>query len=367
MSTQISPDFASLTRQFRFEGRFVEATPFGNGHIHDTYAASFDCGNCKNYRYILQRINTHIFTEPVKVMENIEKVTSHLRNKIIAQGGDPDRETLTLVPAVDGRSYFMDEVGGTWRATILIEGAQTYQAIKDHALYNNAARAFGRFQKHLADFPAGDLHIILPNFHNTPWRLQNFMRALENDTVGRSKEVPNEIAFLLKRSTQVGRLLDLETQGLIPLRVTHNDTKLDNVMIDDLTGEGICVIDLDTVMPGSALYDFGDAVRSAANSAAEDEPDLSKVYFDLSIFQRYLEGYLSEAGDLLTPVELENLAFSAWLIGYELAIRFLGDFINGDTYFKVYRPNHNLDRAHTQIKLIQDIEDHFDQMEKMVR
>jgi len=362
-----SPEFVYLTKQFRFEGRFIEAVPFGNGHIHDTYAACFTNGNSGVHRYILQRINTNVFREPLKVMENIEKVTAHLRQRILAEGGNPDRETLTLVPTIDNRSTYIDETGGTWRAMVFIEGAQTYQAVTNLDLFTHAAHAFGRFQKHLADFPANELHITLPNFHNTPWRLQNFIQAMEDNAVGRLKTIRTETAFLMRRTNQAGNLLELEKQGRIPLRVTHNDTKLDNVMIDDLTGKGICVIDLDTVMPGSALYDFGDAVRSAANTGAEDEPDLSKVQFDLNVFERFVEGYLSEVGDTLTKDELDNLAFSAWLIAYELALRFLGDYLNGDIYFRINRPNQNLDRARTQIKLLQDIETSYARMENLIQ
>jgi len=364
--TSTEPNFPDLIRQFTFEGRFLEAAPFGNGHIHDTYAASFDLGGGKARRYILQNMNIHIFTKPVEVMENIEKVTAHLRKVIQQAGGDPERETLTLVPTQDGKSYYQDENGSTWRGMVFIEGAQTYQIVSDPILYRHAAQAFGRFQARLADFPASELHVTLPDFHNTPWRLENFIRTVEQNAAGRADAVQAEIGFLLQRQGQAGKLVNLEQQGKIPLRVTHNDTKLDNVMIDDRTGEGICVIDLDTVMPGLALYDFGDSVRSAANPAAEDEPDLSKVYFDLSVFERLVQGYLQEAGSLLTQAELDNLAFSGWLITYEQALRFLGDYLNGDTYYKIHRPNHNLERARTQIKLIQGMEAKFEEMERVV-
>ncbi len=274
----IMPNFPDLIPHFTFEGSFLSAHPFGNGHIHDTYAATFETEPGQTHRYILQKMNTHIFTRPVQVMENIQKVTSHLRRVIEEVGGDPRRETLTLIPTQEGKFYYQEEDGSTWRAMLFIEGAQTYQTFLDPELYNRAAGAFGLFQVRLADFPASDLHVTLPDFHNTPWRLNNFMIALEKDTAGRAGPARPEIDFLLQRQEQAGLLTELEKQGKIPLRVTHNDTKLDNVMIDERTGEAICVIDLDTVMPGLALYDFGDAVRSAANPAAEDEPDLSKVY-----------------------------------------------------------------------------------------
>jgi hypothetical protein len=361
------PNFPEVIQHFNFEGSFLSALPFGNGHIHDTFAATFETKPGQTHRYILQEMNTHVFTRPVQVMENIQKVTSHLRRVIEEAGGDPQRETLTLIPTQDGKFYYQEEDGSTWRAMLFIEGAQTYQTSLDPNLYNRAAGAFGRFQVRLADFPANDLHVTLPDFHNTPWRLSNFTIAVEKDTVRRAARTQPEIDFLLQRQEQADLLIELEKKGKIPLRVTHNDTKLDNVMIDNQTGEAICVIDLDTVMPGLALYDFGDAVRSAANPAVEDEPDLSKVYFNLPVFERLVQGYLAEAGCLLTEAELENLAFSGWLITYEQALRFLGDYLNGDTYYKIHRPEHNLDRARTQIKLLQGMEASFDQMENIVR
>ena len=367
MLSSETPNFTHLARQFAFEGLFLEAVPFGCGHIHDTYAARFAAGNNKARRYILQRINTHVFPKPKEVMENIANVTEHLRSVIQASGGDPLRETLTLIPTQDGQLSYQDENGATWRGMVLIEGAQTYLTVADPRIYTCAARAFGRFQRRLVDFPPGELHIILPNFHNTPWRLGNFLQAVEMDTAERLRIARKEVDFLLQRKGEAGRLVDLERQGLIPQRVTHNDTKLDNVLIDDRTQEAICVIDLDTVMPGQALYDFGDTMRSATNPAAEDEPDLAKVNFNFPVFKLLVQGYLQEMGSLLTPAELDNLAFSGWLITYEQALRFLTDFLNGDTYYKVSRPQQNLERARTQIRLIEGMEGRFAEMEKAVR
>jgi hypothetical protein len=360
------PNFSHLARQFAFEGRFLEAIPFGSGHIHDTYAVSFALGNRKTRRYILQRMNTHVFPKPKEVMENINKVTTHLRAAIQSGGGDPQRETLTLIPTQDGSLSYLDKDGTTWRGMVLIEEAQTYQTFADRKIYARTSRAFGRFQRHLVDFPPGELHVTLPNFHNTPWRLENFLQAVEDDDAGRLRITRKEVDFLLARKEKAGRLVDLERQGLIPSRVTHNDTKLDNVLIDDLTQEAICVIDLDTVMPGLALYDFGDTVRSATNPAAEDETDLTKVHFDFPVFRLLAQGYLAEMGSLLTPAELDNLAFSGWLITYEQALRFLGDYLNGDTYYKISRPLQNLERARTQIRLIEGMEERFDEMERAV-
>jgi thiamine kinase-like enzyme len=367
MKSPLTPNFPEIVRRFTFEGNFLSAQPFGNGHIHDTYAAIFATGMGKKHRYILQKINTHVFPRPIQVMENIQKITEHLRRVIEGTGGDPLRETLTLIPAKDGNIFYQEIDGCTWRALLFIEGAQTYQTVSDPNLYDRAAKAFGRFQVQLADFPTDNLHMTLPDFHNTPWRFNNFKKALEEDLVGRAEQIRYEVDFLLQRQNHANRLIELEKAGEIPIRVTHNDTKLDNVMIDDLTGEAICVIDLDTVMPGLALYDFGDSVRSATNPANEDESDLSKVCFNIQVFERLVRGYLSEAGPLLTQAELNNLAFSGWLITYEQALRFLGDHLNGDTYYKIQHPGHNLDRARTQIKLIQGMESSYEKMENLVK
>jgi thiamine kinase-like enzyme len=229
------------------------------------------------------------------------------------------------------------------------------------------ARAFGRFQRQLVDFTSEELHVTIPNFHNTPWRLENFQRAIEEGISSRLELARREIDFLLDRKGEVRRFVDLQQQGLIPQRVTHNDTKLDNVLIDDHTQQAVCVIDLDTVMPGLALYDFGDSVRSATNPAAEDEPDLTQVQFNFSVSRLLVQGYLAEMGSLLTQAELNNLAFAGWLITYEQALRFLGDYLTGDTYYKISRPSQNLDRARTQIKLIEGMEAHYEAMERAVR
>lgn len=361
------PNFQELVRNFCFEGRFLEAEPFGCGHIHDTYAVTFRVGKKRMQRYILQCINTNIFTKPKEVMENIAKVTAHLRTVIQARGGDPIRETITLILTQNGDLSYQDTDGSIWRGMILIEGARTYQTVTDPAIYTQAARAFGRFQRQLADFTSEDLHVTIPNFHNTPRRLENFQRAIDEGIANRLELARGEVNFLLDRKGEVRRLVDLQEQGLIPQRVTHNDTKLDNVLIDDHTQQAICVIDLDTVMPGLALYDFGDSVRSATNPAAEDEPDLTQVQFNFSVFRLLVQGYLAEMGSLLTQAELNNLAFAGWLITYEQALRFLGDYLNGDTYYKITRPSQNLDRARTQIKLIEGMETQYEAMERAVR
>lgn len=352
------PDFSSLVKHFSFEGNFLDAAPYGAGHINGTYATRFQQPDGRIRRYILQQINTQVFKAPEKVMHNIQKVTSHLRRKLEGQ----ERAVITLVPTTDGGTFYQTPAGEFWRAEVFIEGAQTYLTARDTSHYYNAARAFGGFQKHLDDFPIHELHDTIPDFHHTGKRFAAFLKAVEQDASKRAARVKPEIDFVLQRAAQTTVLIDMAEKGQIPLRVTHNDTKLDNVMIDDVTGEGICVIDLDTVMPGFAVFDFGDTVRSCANTGLEDEPDLSKVNFDLSVFDRLAHGFLDATRETLTPIEIGQLAFGAKLITFEQGIRFLTDYLNGDIYYKIHRPNHNLDRARTQLKLVQGMEDVYDVM-----
>ncbi len=359
--------FHSLVRNFAFEGEFIGAAPYGFGHINDTYALNYQINPQRQRRYILQRINHNVFKDPVGVMHNLERVTQYLQSKIENQGGDPRRETINLIPTLDGSSYYQDADRNFWRGEVFIENAQTYQIPKDPAHYYNAAWAFGRFSSLLADFPVDELAITIPDFHHTPKRFNNFIKALEKDPKNRAQQVQSEIQFLLDREAETTVLVHLAETGQLPLRVTHNDTKFENVMIDDQTGRGICVIDLDTVMPGWIDFDFGDAVRSGSNPAAEDEVDLDKVRFDLQIFDHLAHGFLDAAGDMLTPIEVDNLAFAARLITLEQALRFLTDHLLGDIYYRIHKPDHNLDRCRTQIKLIQEMEAVFGQMEKIVK
>jgi thiamine kinase-like enzyme len=300
-------------------------------------------------------------------MANILAVTSHLRKKILVYGGDPDRETLTLIPTQTGDVFHQTEKGYYWRAYIFIEDALTYQIPESPQHVYNAARAYGHFQQLLDDFPADQLYETIPNFHNTAKRFEDFLSAVERDPYQRAQSVKAEIDFILHRAAEMPVLVDLIAQGALPIRVTHNDTKYNNVMIDDKSGEGICVIDLDTVMPGSLLYDFGDAIRSITNTAAEDERDLSIVHFSLDTYKKYAQGYLAATRDALIPAELEYLAFSARLMTLECGMRFLADYLNGDIYFRTHRENHNLDRCRTQFKLVQEMEPQSDAMEKMIK
>jgi len=361
------PDFQAITSNFQLKGEFQNAVPYGEGHIHITYAATFREFDGGVRRYILQCINREVFKKPEEVMHNIECVTEHIRSKVLVDGGDPARKTIQLVSTKDGASYYKSADRDYWRAHHFIEGAQTYlQPLNHHHIYNSG-RAFGEFLTLVSDLPAAELFETIPDFHNTPKSFQDLVDIVEQDPVNRAQTVKNEIEFVVQRDAEVRIISDLMDQGIIPERVTHNDTKIDNVMIDDDTGEGVCVIDLDTVMPGLSVFDFGDTVRSGANRAAEDEPDLSKVIFDIDIFDVLAKGFLAATLELLTPAEVDHLAFGAKIITLEQGIRFLADYLNGDVYYKTHRPNHNLDRARTQLKLVFEMEEQFEAMEAIIR
>ena len=358
-------DFPALTQQFQFTGKLEDMQPYGSGHINDTYVVRFR-QNGRFHHYILQRINHHIFKHPDRLVDNIAQVTAHIRRKITSEGGNPARATVSLIPGVNGAHHAQTPNGEYWRAYHFIEGTHTVQKAPTLAHSYQSGRAFGKFLRLLADFPIDRLHITIPDFHHTPKRLQAFIQSVEKDSCNRAAAVQTEIDFVLHRAADASVIIDLHEQGLMPKRVTHNDTKFENVLIDNAAGEVVCVIDLDTVMPGFAVFDFGDAVRSGANTAVEDEPDISKVNFNVAVFEKLAHGFLDETRDVLTPIEFDHLAMGAKLITFEQAIRFLGDYINGDTYYKISRPNHNLDRARTQIKLVADMETQFEQMQQIV-
>ena len=349
-------DFSEVVSHFNFEGQFIKAEPYGCGHIHDTFAVFFQNNNNRQHRWILQRINHRVFKNPDELMLNIDAVTSHLHSKISETGGNPERQTLTIIPTNRGETYHQTDDGNYWRAYIFIEGAQTYQVPSNPDQVYNAGRAFGRFQQMLDDFPVHQLHETIPDFHNTKKRYEIFQEVLEEDKFNRVVDVQDEIDFVMSHDTLSSTLVNLLETRALPLRVTMNDCKFNNVMIDDTTGEGVAVIDLDTVMPGSLLYDFGDAIRSITNTAQEDEPDLSKVRFSMEAFEQYTRGYLDETRDALTDLETANLVFSARLMTFECGMRFLTDYLNGDQYFKIQRAHQNLDRARTQFKLIREME-----------
>lgn len=362
----MQPDFNTIIHQFDIDGVYTDLRPYGCGHINDTYAVTFQTGNHKTRRYILQRINHMIFKRPEELMQNVENVTRHLQQKIANAGGHPERETLTLIKNKNGSTFYKAPSGNYWRVYIFIEGAHTYEVVEKLDHIYNAALAFGRFQQLLSDFPAAELHETIPDFHHTPKRYQTFLEAVKHDVMHRASDVQDEIAFAMARGAETSRLVDLHHEGKLPLRVTHNDTKFNNVMIDDKTGEGICVLDLDTVMPGLSLYDFGEIVRTGANPAAEDEQDLSKVCLDMEIYDVLTHGFLDAARTILTPTEIQYLPYGPRMMTYENGIRFLTDHLSGDVYFKIHRENHNLDRCRTQFKLVEDMEHKFDQMSAIV-
>jgi hypothetical protein len=303
----MQPDLSAIVEHFQFEGQYLRAEPVRSGHINDSYAAWFQGSGGLTHRYLLQRINHHVFRYPEKLMENVEGITAHLQVKILAEGGDPRRETINLIPTLNGRTLYQTPEGKYWRAALFVEGARTYEIAETAEQVTHVARAFGRFQRLVSDFPAVQLHETIPDFHHTPKRFAALIRAVECDVRNRARSVQAEIEFVERRAAETAVLVNLLEAGQLPQRVTHNDTKFNNVLIDDETGEGVCVIDLDTVMPGLSLYDFGDLVRSGANPAAEDEQDLSKVAISLDTFACLVAGYLDAARDILTPLEIDYL------------------------------------------------------------
>ncbi|MDR2676014.1 MAG: aminoglycoside phosphotransferase family protein [Opitutaceae bacterium] len=356
-------DLAAVARGFMLHGRCLGGAPHGNGHINDTYAVNFDQAGAP-VRYIFQRINTRVFKDVAGLMDNISRVTAHAASQAAKLGGgDVSRRALTLVPARDGRPYQVDEYGACWRCYLFIEKARTYDIVETPAHAREAARAFGNFQRLLTGLPGARLHETIPCFHNTRRRYENLMRAVEADPLNRAAAVRAEIDFARQNEPLVDVLSNLHASGEIPERVTHNDTKFNNVMLDDATHRAVCVIDLDTVMPGLALHDFGDMVRSATNTAAEDETDLSRVTMSMPVYEGLLAGYLSAAAPFLTPAETAHLAHSGRLITFEIGLRFLTDHLEGDVYFKTKRPAHNLDRARNQFALVRDIDASQKQME----
>lgn len=349
-------DIEAISKEFQVD---VVAQPYGNGHINDTYVVD------GSPRYILQSINTTIFKDPDGLMENICGITEHLKDKLIKIGGDPNRETLTVIKTKSGKAYYKADETTCFRMYKFIDGTVSYDTITDPIQLYHAAKAFGKFQKMLADYPAETLHETIVNFHNTVDRFRQLHEAIDENKAGRLDEVKSEIEFALQREKEASKVIEGIADGAIPIRVTHNDTKLNNVMMDEVTGEGVCVIDLDTVMPGSLLYDFGDALRFAGSSGAEDETDLDKIWFDLAAYEQFTKGFLEELRDTLTKREAELLSFSVKLMTLECGIRFLADYLNGDTYFKIHREKHNLDRCRTQFKLVADIEEKLAEMDKI--
>nr|WP_283682176.1 aminoglycoside phosphotransferase family protein [Parablautia sp. Marseille-Q6255] len=343
-----------------------ECIVYGSGHINDTYRLTYE-DEAGEKRFILQKMNKDIFKKPEELMENVSHVTAWLRKKIQEAGGDPERETLNLVPTNDGSSFYVDSTGDYWRTYHFIEGAVTYDQVEKEEDFYQSAVAFGHFQRMLADYPADTLHETIPDFHNTVDRFAKFQAALEADVCHRAAEVAADIQFVLDREELAHKLCDMQADGTLPLRVTHNDTKLNNIMIDTRTRRAICVIDLDTVMPGLAVNDFGDSIRFGASTGAEDEPDLSKVWCDLHLYELYAKGFIEGCAGALTDAEIEALPYGAILMTFECGMRFLTDYLEGDHYFKIHREGHNLDRARTQFKLVKDMEDKLEELQAIVR
>ena len=340
----------------------VNIEQFTAGLINATYLIETD----NREKYILQKINTFVFKNPEELMFNIVGVTKHITEKIKEAGGDYKRENLNFLPCTDGKYYYLDENGSAWRMYIYVDEALTYNKPKNGETFKNAGRTFGRFMKLLDGYPAETLYETIKNFHYTPARYENFLKAAEADIKGRKAACEEEISFVTDRKADTHKLTDLISEGVLPLRVTHNDTKLNNVLFDIKSDKGICVIDLDTIMPGLSLYDFGDSIRSGANKAAEDEADLSKVGIDLELFEYYVDGFLSETAESLNDAEIENLAFGAKLMTFECGIRFLTDYLEGDVYFRTTHAEHNIVRARNQFKLVADMEAHMDEMNAIV-
>ncbi len=355
-----------ISRQFQIYGEILHAETLKIGHINETYSATYDQGGMR-VRYIHQKINKGVFKNPVAVMKNVLRVTTHLRRKLEAAGArDITRRSLIVIPTRDGQSHFVGRDGEFWRTFVFVEGVQSLEAVQSPDQAFQAGRAFGEFQSLLVDLPGGRLHETIPAFHDTRKRYAALQQALAKDHYNRAQAARPEIEFARRRAGLVGVILDAMARGKIPERITHNDTKFNNVMLDTLTGEARCVVDLDTVMPGCALYDFGDMVRTTTSPTLEDELDLTKVEMHLPTFKQLAEGYLSTAGSFLCPAEKALLAFAGKLITFEIGMRFLTDFLSGDTYFRIHRPDHNLDRCRTQFKLVESIERQEQTMQKFV-
>ena len=355
-----------IARRFDVPEGEISAEPYGNGHINDTLCVTVSAAQGQR-RFIMQRVNRYVFQKPEEVIRNIEQVTEYLRGVIASEGGDPQRETLTLVRTKDGKTFTYDEDGELWRMYLFIEDTISRDLPDTTELFALSGEAFGRVQRQMGGFPAASLVESIPDFHNTPARYAQLMDAVARNAAGRLGEVEEELAFCRAREKDTHALLDALAAGEIPLRVTHNDTKLNNVLLDAKTGRGVCVIDLDTVMPGLAAYDFGDSIRFGANTAEEDERDLSKVQFSLPMYEAFTRGFLSEAGRVMSRREIELLPMGARLMTLECGMRFLADHLNGDKYFRIHRPGHNLDRARTQFALVRHMEENWDAMLDVVK
>ena len=348
--------------KFNFGGEVVNAVPHGSGYINDTFLLTLDNGK----QVILQRMNKRVFLQPRKLMQNILNVTSYLRKRIIDNGGDPERETLNVICDYQGMPYYIDSEGEYWRGYVFITDATSYDKVECPEDFYNSAVAFGNFQRLLDGYPAQTLNETIKGFHDTRARFQTFKEVVAADVCGRAASVQKEIAFVLARENVANYFAEMIDEDKLPIRVTHNDTKLNNIMIDNKTGKGICVIDLDTVMPGLAMYDFGDSIRFGASTALEDEKDLDKVWCDMMLYELYVRGFIEGCAGKLTELEIDLLPMGAKVITYECGMRFLTDYLQGDVYFKTQYPDHNLDRCRTQFKLVEDMEEKWQTMKTIV-
>ena len=353
---------------FGFGPQCSYVKPFGEGHINETYAVYMPGTEGTDVpRYVLQRVNIHVFKNPAQVMENIFSVTEYLREVIRKEGGDLDRETLSYIKTKSGDTYFEDADGQPWRCLHYVPNSICHQTVEEPQQFYQSARSFGHFLKQLGDYPAERLYETIPRFHDTVKRFQDFSEAVRKDVKNRAGQCREEIDFALTREADCGVLMKQLQEGILPLRVTHNDTKLNNILFDADTDQGLCIIDLDTIMPGLAANDFGDSIRFGASTAEEDEPDLSKVHFDIHLYELYVKGYLEMAREVLTPAEIDSLPWGARLMTLECGMRFLADYLQGDVYFKTAYPEHNLVRARTQFRLVKEMEEQFDSMYEILR
>lgn len=365
-------EIRDITKQFLVPGEVSQIKENKSGHINNTYFVTYrdygglgcDCDGGR--KYVLQRINTYVFKNPDHLMSNIIGVTEYLRGILEREGGDAGRGTLRFIPCLDGSYYYRDPEGGCWRMYRFIDDVVSYQLAQTAELFEKAALAFGGFQKKLAGYDAASLYETIPDFHNTKARYARFERVAEGAVGERASRAADEIEFIKTRKDKCAVIVDALAEGKIPVRVTHNDTKLNNILMDKTTGEGICVIDLDTVMPGSALYDFGDAIRFGASSALEDEADLSKVYFRADMFEAFARGYIKGAGGALTESEIRGLPTGAYILTLETGMRFLTDYLEGDVYFRTEYPDHNLIRARNQLHLVYDLETRMGEFDAII-
>ncbi len=360
----IKNEIKMLANHFGIEGELIDFSVYTDGHINSTFRADFEKDD-RVERFIVQGINTHVFKNPDELMENIVNVTKYLKGKIDEAGGDSSRQCLEFLEADTGK-YYLYHNEKCWRIYRYIDKSYTLNYIKNRRFFESAGKAFGRFQRNLSGYPMETLHETIKDFHNTPKRVETLEKSVAADVKGRAKEVEKEIKFALDRKEDAKVLLDLYKEGLIPLRVTHNDTKLNNVLFDEETNKAICVIDLDTIMPGFSLYDFGDAIRFGGNTTKEDDANLDNVNISVELFKSYARGFLSTCAKALTKSEVDHLAFSAKLMTYECGVRFLTDYLDGDVYFRTEYPGHNLVRARNQFKLVAEIENNLDRMNRIV-